>query len=69
VGTDGTLLLHDLDADPRQERNVAEKRPQAVKELLAILDEELPGGALDQGAAPSLDEETRERLRSLGYVR
>jgi tetratricopeptide (TPR) repeat protein len=56
--------LYDLKADPGEAHNLAAEEPQHVEELR---------GALERIARPSTDarhetRETRERLRSLGYV-
>lgn len=58
--------LYDLRADPREARNLAAAQPAAVERLRRLLDEVRradPGPA----RAPE-DSETRERLRSLGYL-
>ncbi|MCB1183063.1 sulfatase [bacterium] len=69
LADDGEVQLHDLAADPGQEHNVFAERPGDVKALRALLEQELaayrPGGRSEV----ELDEATREKLRSLGYVR
>jgi arylsulfatase A-like enzyme/Flp pilus assembly protein TadD len=57
--------LYDLSSDPREERNLAASQPARVEELRSLLGQ-FPTGA----AAPPQPEtaETRERLRSLGYL-
>jgi len=68
--SDGEVELFDLDADPREESNLAASRPELRDSLLGILEDwmqqqpevETPG--IFQGR----DEEALERLRALGYV-
>jgi len=60
--------LHDLTADPGQERSIAGERPHDVAALRAILDAEIPPQGTEPPAPSALDETTREKLRSLGYV-
>jgi arylsulfatase A-like enzyme len=57
--------LYDLDSDPGERRNLAADRPDDALALAAMLAEQ-PSGP--DGAPPDIDPETREALRSLGYV-
>lgn len=68
VSGDG-LLLHDLAADPRQETNLASKRPEAVRWLAGILADLPESGWADSTQEIGLDEATRRELESLGYIR
>jgi hypothetical protein len=70
----GDALLYDLAADPRESRDLASERPEELarmrRRLVAVEQQlRLPGLAapLDAGEAPPLDDETRARLRALGY--
>jgi arylsulfatase A-like enzyme len=70
----GDMLLYDLEADPSESRDLAAERPADLarmqRRLLAVSHElELPelAAAIDAGEAPPLDDETRARLRALGY--
>ena len=58
--------LYDLDADPREQHNLADAQPRSVEESRAAL---APFTAADRGGRRR-DEtaETLERLRSLGYT-
>jgi len=56
--------LFDLKNDPREKRNLAEQKPQLVKELQKKIDLSLLGS----GEKQELSEEDRELLRSLGYT-
>jgi arylsulfatase A-like enzyme/Flp pilus assembly protein TadD len=63
--------LYDLDADPGETENLAPARPAMVKEMAARLEEiEREGAIEDRGDENRLavDEETRRRLQTLGYV-
>jgi len=67
VADDGQILLHDLAADPQQKHDLSADRPDDVANLLAVLDQyssDLPVQQEDL----ELDEQTRDQLRSLGYV-
>ena len=58
--------LYDLAADPGETHNLAATRPQGLDALRGAL---APFRAEDRGARPAPEsEETRERLRALGYV-
>jgi hypothetical protein len=65
--------LFDLARDPGEENDLAGQTPLALdsfrRELRAYIDETRRLGASTQpGDGVTLDEETRERLRSLGYI-
>jgi len=74
--SDGDHELYDLAADPGEERNLA-KLPEGVartESLTALLDSLIeryywPSPEDHKAGGPELDEETREALRSLGYLR
>ncbi len=58
--------LYRLDGDPGETRNLASSEPQQLEALRAIL---APLRAIDQGGPRSQETaESRERLRSLGYL-
>lgn len=62
--------LFDWFADPEEERDLVPERPLLAGVLARILREELDLAALDRVEAVEveLDEETRRRLRALGYI-
>jgi hypothetical protein len=75
--------LYDLEADPRQTRNVIDERPDVLRRLLAAfedfcreqalppLDFISPSAEVPQppsAPVPQLSEEEREELRALGYL-
>jgi arylsulfatase A-like enzyme len=68
VGSDGSVELHDLTADPQQRRNLAGEMPQLVTTLRQILERTLPPVGDAQQPEYELDEATREKLRALGYL-
>jgi tetratricopeptide (TPR) repeat protein len=58
--------LYDLVHDPQESRNVHDERPDIVRDLSSRLDTMLAGSP--DAAPASVDRETMEQLRSLGYV-
>ena len=62
--------LFDWFADPEEEHDLAPERPLLAGVLARLLREELDLAALDRVEAVEveLDEETRRRLRALGYI-
>ncbi|HEY2387158.1 MAG TPA: sulfatase [Candidatus Binatia bacterium] len=58
--------LYDLRDDPGERRNLAAERPREVAELAAAMASMLAGAA--PAAPPTLDDDTRARLRALGYL-
>jgi hypothetical protein len=68
VADDGLTELHDLTADPGQQRSIAGERPHDVAALRTILDAEIPPQGTKPAAPDTLNETTREKLRALGYV-
>jgi arylsulfatase A-like enzyme len=65
VGTDGSEQLYDLKNDPRRELNLAPANPGVVAALFELM----PAVRHGEGVEVEIDEETREWLRSLGYIR
>ena len=76
--SDGRHELYDVAADPGEERNLFEARPERAREMLARLARTVDeyGGDGDApmpepaklGGGPKLDPEAHEALRALGYV-
>jgi len=68
----GRQELYDLQADPRQQVDIAASRPDTVAELLQALRERLAENRRRNtgppAARPVLDDGTRKQLRALGYV-
>jgi arylsulfatase A-like enzyme/Tfp pilus assembly protein PilF len=56
--------LYDLRSDPGEARNLAEERPDRLREMVA----RIPAEAREIEVPRSLDREARARLESLGYV-
>jgi arylsulfatase A-like enzyme len=62
-------LLFDLSSDPGERTDLAAARPEAVAALAKRLADTLPFEVADRPVSRlALDAETRERLRSLGYL-
>jgi arylsulfatase A-like enzyme len=68
----GRVALFDLDADPEELRDLALRRPGVRKQLVALLDRELPRDARPEddplNRPEDLDPALQQRLRELGYV-
>ncbi len=62
--------LFDLGTDPGERVDVAEANPERVRELAAVLDRWLEAAERGPGTASArvIDEATRERMNSLGYL-
>jgi arylsulfatase A-like enzyme len=63
---DGAEELYRLDEDPRESRNRAVSDPEEAARLRSLLENRRREAGTQQ--APILDEETREKLRALGYA-
>jgi len=71
VGYPEQAMLFDLEQDPGEQRNVADERPEELRELRRVMallrmSRQRPGVPLDALPVPP---ERLEALRSLGYVR
>ncbi len=64
----GRIELYDLENDPGETHNLAEARPEKVRELEALLRELRKGKKPFQRAAAKIDADTEEALRALGYI-
>ncbi len=62
--------LYDLLVDPEEQHDLAEARPELIKELNLLLDQVAlePVGERGESKTPAMDPETVEQLRSLGYL-
>ena len=66
---DGVTLLYDLRSDPDEQHDLAAALPHQVEGLRSLLNHQLTSSEPSQGGLTmELDEETREQLRSLGYL-
>ncbi len=68
--SDGGSELYDLEADPMETTNLATSRPEVVESLRLWLEQQLAATPdVGGGSLPlEVDEETRERLKALGYI-
>ncbi|MDX1389930.1 MAG: sulfatase, partial [Acidobacteriota bacterium] len=68
--SDGHHELYDLAADPREARNLIDKRPDLATALARELVRRLEAGpgALPVEPLPPLTEEEIRRLKALGYL-
>jgi arylsulfatase A-like enzyme len=65
------FMLFDLDIDPLEKRDISEEKPQKVSEMFSAMEEIIAGAKIAgvrSDAPVAIDEETRDMLRSLGYV-
>jgi arylsulfatase A-like enzyme len=70
-GKGGPARLYDLAQDPHEKQDLAASRPELVEELLGELRMTIKEARTIRKSLrdeAELDEETRERLKSLGYV-
>jgi arylsulfatase A-like enzyme len=65
IAGDGSERLYDLGADPGREENLAAANPGVVNALM----EAMPAVRRSDEQNLEIDEEMRERLRALGYIR
>jgi arylsulfatase A-like enzyme len=65
---DGEAKLFDLSADPRESRDLAAREPAQLDRLLVELEAEIGSAVTEPKIRAEIDEDTRERLRSLGYL-
>ena len=69
-GSDGTVELYDLGADPRESTDVAAANPQLVDRLTDTLDEWLEEfEQADVDGSVTLDADRKAQLEELGYIR
>jgi len=71
----GRVFVFDLDADPQENLNLAERQPARTRRLrdelaawVARLGLPALDARIDFGAEPNVDDATRQRLQALGYV-
>jgi arylsulfatase A-like enzyme/tetratricopeptide (TPR) repeat protein len=66
-----TAELYDLKSDPGETANVHETRPEVVRRLRAEMEAVIKRQAApppDTAPGPAVDNETRQKLQSLGYI-
>jgi len=64
----GRIELYDLQADPGETRNIANKQPKIVKMMQGLLKKLRAGERTYQAGDAEIDEQTEELLRSMGYT-
>ena len=64
---DGTVELYDLERDPAEQRDIADREPDVVARLRAPLDRYMTHESHAPDRPPLTDEE-KETLRALGYI-
>lgn len=65
------VQLYDLVRDPRERTNLAQPRPEIVRQMERLLEAARATGKVGDALPPpeEMDPELRERLRSLGYLK
>jgi arylsulfatase A-like enzyme len=67
-GSDGSVALYDLEADPEETTDRSDEHPERVAELSGILDDEDIPKSLESRQDVEMTEASRERLENLGYI-
>ena len=60
--------LYDLRSDPKETVNIAEQEPEVVDSLRTVLLDWIGSRSTESRFKETVDEETMEALRSLGYI-
>ncbi|MDP6980762.1 MAG: sulfatase [Myxococcota bacterium] len=70
VGENTEFRLFDLEADPRERRDISKNFPVTTSALVDLLDRDLRRAATTREAVPraTIDAETLEALKAIGYV-
>jgi arylsulfatase A-like enzyme len=63
-----SVELYDVEADPREQRNLADDRPEVLAELRAEVERFVAAERLTDAPKVEIDELRRAQLRALGYV-
>jgi arylsulfatase A-like enzyme len=69
IGTDDSIWLHDMIADPSQEQSIARDSTQIVEDLFLAMRKVLSKEFKKDPEDIELDEESLRKLRSLGYIK
>lgn len=65
----GLVELYDLGTDPEEDRNIADQRPRVASAMIRVIDEIIQAIPEKKTEKLEMDEELREQLRALGYIR
>ncbi len=68
LGSNGSVVLNDLVSDPSQMLNLASEKTRQVAALRSLLEKLSAGHRLQSAGPTKMDDGTRQKLQSLGYV-
>lgn len=68
VSSSNSYELYNLDTDPQESKNVADIFPEIQDQILKQIENDLTGEQILEDYPDGIDEEAREKLKSLGYL-
>jgi len=65
----GPVELYELKGDPREELNIADNRAVLVNQLIRTIEDLYSQARKRKPLKPEIDEDLKEQLRALGYIK
>jgi arylsulfatase A-like enzyme len=65
----GPVELYELADDPQEKRNIADRRATLVNQLIRTIDDLYSQARKRKSLKPEIDEDLKEQLRALGYIK